>query len=88
MTLSQILLQDDFSWLLDLGIVAVIIGLLLLAIWIWAIVDILKRPMSGLLKVVWIALVIFLPFIGVVLYLIFGRSMGTGTHSRNTGRRY
>lgn len=88
MTLSQILLQDDFSWLLDLGIVAVIIGLLLLAIWIWAIVDILKRPMSNLMKVVWVALVIFLPFIGVILYLLIGRSMGTGTHSRDTGRRY
>lgn len=88
MTLSQILLQNDFSWLLDLGIVAVIIGILLLAIWIWAIVDILKRPMSGLLKVVWIALVIFLPFIGVIIYLLIGRSMGKGTHSGNTRRGY
>lgn len=88
MTLSQILLQDDFSWLLDLGIVAVIIGLLLLAIWVWAIIDILKRPMSGLMKVVWVALVVFLPFIGVILYLLIGRSMSSGTHSRDTGRRY
>jgi uncharacterized membrane protein len=81
----MILLQDDLSWLMDLGIIAVIVGLVLLAIWIWAIVDILKRPMSGLMKIIWIALVFFLPFIGVILYLIFGRA----TTSNTTGtRRY
>jgi uncharacterized membrane protein len=81
----MILLQDDLSWLMDLGIIAVIVGLVLLAIWIWAIVDILKRPMSGLMKIIWIALVFFLPFIGVILYLIFGRT----TTSNTTGtRRY
>jgi uncharacterized membrane protein len=81
----MILLQDDLSWLMDLGIIAVIVGLILLAIWIWAIVDILKRPMSGLMKIIWIALVFFLPFIGVILYLIFGRT----TTSNTTGtRRY
>lgn len=87
----MILLQNDFSWLFDLGIVALIIGLVLLAIWIWAIVDILKRPMSLLMKIIWIALVIFLPFIGVLLYIFLGRNTGsTSTHTRDTTgtRRY
>jgi uncharacterized membrane protein len=78
----MILLQDDLSWLMDLGIIAVIIGLVLLAIWIWAIVDILKRPMSGLMKIVWIALVFFLPFVGVILYLFFGRTTSNTTDTR------
>lgn len=75
----MILLQDDFSWLLELGFVALIIGVILLLIWIWAVVDILKRPMPGLMKLIWIALVIFLPFLGVILYLFFGRTTSSRT---------
>ncbi len=81
----MILLQDDLSWLMDFGIVALIVGLILLAIWIWAIVDILKRPMSGLMKILWILLVISLPFIGVLLYLFIGRNTSNST---SDSRRY
>ena len=70
----MILLQDEFSWLLELGFVALIVGIILLLIWIWAVIDILKRPMPALMKLIWIALVIFLPFLGVILYLFFGRA--------------
>ncbi|WP_017731674.1 PLD nuclease N-terminal domain-containing protein [Nafulsella turpanensis] len=79
----MILLQDDFSWLLELGFVAIIIGIVLLLIWIWAIIDILKRPMNGLMKLIWIALVIFLPFLGVLLYLFFGRATNNTPPTRN-----
>lgn len=81
----MILLQDDFSWLLELGFIAIIIGIILLLIWIWAVIDILKRPMNGLMKLIWIALVIFLPFIGVILYLFFGRTT-SNTHSPRNNR--
>ena len=84
----MILLQDDLSWLLDLGIVAIIIGLILLAIWIWAIVDILKRPMSGLMKIIWIVVVIAFPFVGVLIYLFLGRSTSSSSHTGNNTRRY
>jgi heme/copper-type cytochrome/quinol oxidase subunit 2 len=43
-----------------------------LAAWIWALVDILKNEFTGLNKLIWFLLVIFLPLIGVICYYIIG----------------
>lgn len=50
-----------------------ILALACLAAWVWALVDILKNDFSGLNKLIWLALVIFLPLIGVILYYFIGR---------------
>jgi hypothetical protein len=49
-------------------------GLLCLALWIWAIVDIINsRFREDSTKIIWILLVIFLPFLGTLLYFVVGR---------------
>ncbi len=50
-----------------------ILALACLAAWVWALVDILRNEFSGLNKLIWLALVIFLPLIGVILYYFIGR---------------
>jgi hypothetical protein len=51
-----------------------LIGLLCLALWIWAIVDIVNsRFREDSTKIIWILLVIFLPFLGTILYYFVGR---------------
>jgi len=50
-----------------------ILALACLAAWVWALVDILRSEFVGLNKLIWLALVIFLPLIGVILYYFIGR---------------
>jgi hypothetical protein len=42
--------------------------------WIWVLIiilsDVFRRDMSGFLKAAWIVFLIFLPFLGVLIYLI------------------
>lgn len=74
---------DIESWIGGLGIGIILLGLLLLIIYIWAIIDILKRPFNSLLiKIIWIVIVIAFPFVGVILYLIFGRRTSSPEKSR------
>lgn len=74
---------DIESWIGGLGIGIILLGLLLLIIYIWAIIDILKRPFNSLLiKIIWIVIVISFPFVGVILYLIFGRRTSSPEKTR------
>ncbi|MBV5327929.1 MAG: PLDc_N domain-containing protein [Chlorobium sp.] len=52
----------------------VFIFLLLPALVIWTLIDILKSEFSGNNKIVWILVVMFLPFLGSLLYLGIGRN--------------
>lgn len=54
-------------------IVIVIVIPLLFIIPIVALIDILKNKFSGNDKLIWVLVVLFLPFIGSVLYFIIGR---------------
>jgi hypothetical protein len=52
----------------------IVAGLFIL--WIWALVDIIKSKFQeDLMQIVWLLVVFFLPFLGVLLYLLIGRSM-------------
>jgi uncharacterized membrane protein YczE len=55
--------------LLIIGILFVI----LLGIYIFVLVDILKSEFRGYNKIIWILLVLFLPALGTILYLLIGR---------------
>ena len=48
-----------------------LIGLLCFIFWIVALVDCIKN--GGPNKVVWIIVIILLPFLGTILYFLFGR---------------
>jgi hypothetical protein len=50
------------------------IFLLLPVLVIWTLIDILKSEFSGNNKIVWILVVMFLPFLGSLLYLGIGRN--------------
>ena len=51
-----------------------LVGLLWFVFWIVALVDCIKSSNPN--KVVWIIVIILLPFLGSVLYFLFGRSQG------------
>jgi hypothetical protein len=42
-------------------------------LWFWALIDCLKSNFSGSNKLIWILLIIFLPVLGPILYLLIGR---------------
>jgi Phospholipase_D-nuclease N-terminal/Short C-terminal domain len=59
---------------LNLFLLFIIVGIF--AIWIWAMIDIITSKFKeDLMQIVWLLVVFFLPFLGVLLYLIIGRSM-------------
>jgi hypothetical protein len=56
--------------LIEIIILAVIV---LFIPWLIALIDILKSDFEGNNKMVWLLVVILVPFIGVILYFIIGR---------------
>jgi hypothetical protein len=51
----------------------VLIGLAVLVLDVFAIMDCLKRPMEGGKKALWIILIVILPLVGMILYFLLGR---------------
>lgn len=59
---------------LELFLLFIVAGFFIL--WIWAIIDIImSKFQEDFMQVVWLLVVFFLPFLGVLLYLLIGRSM-------------
>ena len=50
-----------------------IIGLLIFILDIVAIVDCLQSPMDGNKKLLWVLLILVLPFLGMVLYFLLAK---------------
>jgi hypothetical protein len=42
-------------------------------LWVWVLVDILRSEFTGYNKFVWLFMAVFLPVLGVILYLVIGR---------------
>ncbi len=49
-----------------------LIGLIILALDIWAIINVLKSSAQTGMKIVWVLLIIFLPVLGLVIWAIAG----------------
>lgn len=69
----------------EIGIVVpfLLIALFGFVFWIWGLVDALRRPQSnweaaGQNQILWVVLMIFLGFIGTILYVIIARPQLTG----------
>ncbi|MBN1471665.1 MAG: PLDc_N domain-containing protein, partial [Syntrophaceae bacterium] len=60
---------------MGLGVTEIILMLVLLCVPIWliAFMDILKNDFKGNDKLIWLLVVIFVPFIGPLSYLFIGR---------------
>ena len=56
------------------GIVPCFLGLLIFALFIWALIDCIGNTrLQGNMKLVWILVIIFTSPIGAILYLLIGR---------------
>lgn len=51
-----------------------VLGVLHLVLFIWALIQIIASSMSLGAKILWLAVVLLLPVVGLILYLLFGRS--------------
>lgn len=49
-----------------------LIGLIILALDIWAIINVLKSSAETGMKIIWILLIIFLPVLGLIIWAIAG----------------
>jgi hypothetical protein len=55
-----------------------IFGALGLALFLWALIDVLRRQFTNPNdKILWIVLILFIGILGPILYLIIGRNKGT-----------
>jgi len=53
-----------------------VFGIILLALCIWAIVNVVQSTASTLAKVLWVLFILFAPVIGFVVWLIAGPRSG------------
>jgi len=61
-----------------MAIVILLIGLVCLAIWIWALIDAIRNPaLESTMRIVWLLVIFFTGIIGAIIYLLIGRSRGT-----------
>lgn len=65
------LLKPEFSFILPL------LMLIILGIYIYSLVDILKHEFRGKNKIVWIIVVLMFPLLGVLLYFLLGKKQQT-----------
>ncbi len=54
-----------------------IIGLVILVLDIWAIIDCVKSPKTGGQKLLWVLLILILPVVGLILYFLLGRKQAS-----------
>ncbi len=51
------------------------LGVALCIVWIWALVDVIQSDLKdATVKFVWIAVLIFIPFVGAIIYPFVGKS--------------
>ncbi|MFZ5801606.1 MAG: PLDc N-terminal domain-containing protein [Candidatus Omnitrophota bacterium] len=53
-----------------------ILGLIVLVLDIWAIVEVVKSSLTMGMKILWIVLILVLPVLGLILYFFLGRKKG------------
>jgi hypothetical protein len=59
----------------NFALIGVVAGVSVVALWIWALIDIIKSDFKDtIVKVLWFLLVLLLPLLGFFLYVIIGRS--------------
>lgn len=64
------------GWEIILILLAILFPVLL---WIWPLIDCLKSDFKNNDKLVWVFLILFLPLLGLILYLTIGRNQKVKT---------
>jgi hypothetical protein len=61
-------------FLAGIGFYEILVIFIPTILWIWALIDVLRSNFKdSTSKIVWLIAVIFVPFLGAILYLLFGR---------------
>lgn len=72
-----------------LAIFGLLIGVAIFALWIWALIDIIRSQFSDVvIKVMWLLLVFFLPLFGFILYVILGKSTKVPETKISSNQKY
>lgn len=75
------IIMFGFFWLL--------LGLSIFALWIWALVDIIRSDFIDIvIKIVWFLLVFSIPLLGFILYVILGNSTKLPQEALNSNQKY
>lgn len=62
------------GFLVGTGLIFLLVGLLYIAIWIYALVNAAtSTSLNSTEKLVWVLLIFFVPFVGTLLYFLIGR---------------
>ncbi len=70
----DILLHTNLLAFLGLGLVGGLLGILATIFWLWMLIDaILSSRYRGVEKLIWVLVVLFLHFIGALIYFFIGR---------------
>jgi uncharacterized RDD family membrane protein YckC len=54
-------------------ILILFLGIIPFVLWLWALIDILRNEFTGDNKIIWLLVVILVPFVGFILYFFIGR---------------
>ncbi len=61
-----------------LGLIAALLSLLGFIFWLWMLIDAIRnKNLTDTEKIVWVLVIIFLNFLGAVIYLFAGRKHAT-----------
>jgi len=78
---------DIVSWSV-IPIVFIGVAILILIAWVMTLIEIVNHEYVGLNKIVWLGLVIALPFIGMIIYYCIGRKDRLGKTVRSGNHNY
>ena len=71
------------------GVLGLLLGISVFALWIWALVDIIRSTFNDIaIKIVWFLLVFFIPFLGFILYVILGKSTKVSQNTTDSNQKY
>lgn len=71
------------------GVIGLLIGVAVFALWIWALVDIIQSTFKDVaIKIVWFLLVFFIPLLGFILYIILGKSTKIPQYTAHLDQKY
>ena len=63
----------------SLGILEIFIICVVVVLWTWGVVDLLKRELSRPVFTKWLTIIIAMPIVGFILYLWMGKQSRRGT---------
>lgn len=76
-----------FEIFMGVNILLLLFGLGFVILWVWALIEIITSKFKeDLMQIVWLLVVFFLPFLGLLLYLLIGRGMRRSSSTADENR--